>query len=73
MKLGDLEEIIEGTSWIKIPAFVANHNLTANQAYDALMSHHEEETRFLIEKVREMAEKVIALAITAGYFEEDEI
>lgn len=48
------EEILKTYKWIKVKKFVDNESLTWEERFKALEEHHIEETRFLINKIREI-------------------
>lgn len=45
-------------SWIKIKRYVDDETLTWEERYNRLMKHHEEETKFIINKVFELSKKL---------------
>ncbi len=47
-------EILESYKWIKVDKYKDDTNLTWEERYQKLMSHHIEETNFLINKIREI-------------------
>lgn len=54
MKIEDLDRILNPNdySWIKVKALKNDYD------FDALQEHHKKETKFLIEKCREMAQNL---------------
>lgn len=51
------KEILETYKWIKVPKYIEDENLTAEEKYKNLAQHHIEETTFLIEKIRDIIKK----------------
>lgn len=47
-----------GYAWIKVKKYVDNPNLSWEDRYSLLDAHHVKETTFLIETVRELAERL---------------
>ena len=54
MSIEEKEEILKTYKWIKVKKFVDNESLTWEERYGLLEKHHMEETKFLIEKIREI-------------------
>lgn len=54
-------ERYQGFAWIKIKQHVFDPAKTDRQNYDDLHEHHVAETTFLIDKVRELAQKLDVL------------
>ena len=50
-------DILHSYRWIKVPKFVDDESLTWEERFRRLESHHNEETVFLINKVREITRK----------------
>lgn len=59
----DLEEIINSYKWIKVKKYVEedsrNPMVEWKSAYHSLAKHHKEETKFLINKCRELAKELL--------------
>jgi hypothetical protein len=47
-------EILNSYKWIKVKRYEDDTTLSWEERYKRLLDHHEKETKFLIEKVREM-------------------
>ncbi len=57
MSEDEIDEILNSYSWIKVKKFnLMELGDTFEEQYEGLMEHHIEETTFLINKVRELAE-----------------
>ncbi|OAI53307.1 hypothetical protein AYO47_05060 [Planctomyces sp. SCGC AG-212-M04] len=54
-----MSETYEGQRWIKVPRYVMDESKTWEERYRQLEEHHVRETTFLIEKVRELAAKLL--------------
>jgi len=54
MSIEEKEEILKTYKWIRVKKFVDNESLTWEERYRLLEKHHMEETKFLIEKIREI-------------------
>ena len=54
-------ELYQGYDWIKVPRHKDDPSKTWEERYRALEQHHIAETTFLINKVRELAERLTAL------------
>lgn len=52
------DQIMETDEWIKIKEFRDFEDLTWEERYKRLQEHHEKETKFLINKVREIVGKL---------------
>ena len=50
-----MNESYEGYGWIKVPKYVMDESKTWEGRYKDLERHHIQETTFLINKVRELA------------------
>jgi hypothetical protein len=61
MTKSELDEILNSYRWIKIKAFKPENYETWEEKYQALEQHHLAETKFLIAKIRELAQKIYAL------------
>jgi uncharacterized lipoprotein len=46
-------------SWIRVPRYVDNTTLTVEQRIQQLHAHHVAETTFLVETIRELANKLL--------------
>lgn len=53
-KFPSLEDIQNSYNWIKVKQFKEEDYPTLEEKYEALKLHHQEETEFLIKKVREL-------------------
>lgn len=51
-------EILEGYKWIKVKRYVMDESLSWEERYMQLEAHHEKETSFLIEKIREIVKEL---------------
>lgn len=51
-------EDYSGYRWIKVPRYEMDESLPWEERYRLLEKHHVEETTFLIEKVRELAQQL---------------
>lgn len=47
-----------GYAWIKVKRYTEDPEASFEEKYRALLKHHQAETAFLIEKVRELAGKL---------------
>ena len=54
-------ENYQGYSWIKVPRYRMDPDKSWEERYKDLERHHVEETTFLINKIRELAEEITAL------------
>lgn len=57
-KQTDAEESYEGYKWIKVKKYKIDESKSWEENYKELDKHHIEETTFLINKVRELANKL---------------
>jgi len=57
-KIGKKKLDYSGYGWIKVKRFNEADYTTIEERYEALKKHHKEETDFLIDKVRELANKL---------------
>ncbi|MBS1612836.1 MAG: hypothetical protein JST49_08455 [Bacteroidetes bacterium] len=48
------QEILQGYKWIKVKRYEMDESLSWEERYKQLEAHHEKETTFLIEKIREI-------------------
>ena len=48
------QEILQGYKWIKVRRYEMDESLSWEELYKQLEAHHEKETTFLIEKIREI-------------------
>ena len=48
------QEILQGYKWIKVRRYEMDESLSWEERYKQLEAHHEKETTFLIEKIREI-------------------
>ncbi len=55
MKKEEINEIVSTYKWIKVKKYTMDESLSWEDRYKKLEEHHIEETKFLIEKVRELA------------------
>ena len=51
-------EDYSGYRWIKVPRYTMDESLPWEERYRQLEEHHIRETTFLIEKVRELAQRL---------------
>jgi hypothetical protein len=52
--MNDPVEILSSYKWIKVKRYEDDTTLSWEERYKRLLDHHEKETKFLIQKVREM-------------------
>jgi hypothetical protein len=53
-KMNNPIEILSSYKWIKVKRYEDDTTLSWEERYKRLLDHHEKETKFLIQKVREM-------------------
>lgn len=52
------QEILQGYKWIKVKRYEMDESLSWEERYKQLEAHHEKETTFLIEKIREIVRNI---------------
>lgn len=52
------QEILQGYKWIKLRRYEMDESLSWEERYKQLEAHHEKETTFLIEKIREIVRNI---------------
>ena len=52
------QEILQGYKWIKVRRYEMDESLSWEERYKQLEAHHEKETTFLIEKIREIVRNI---------------
>ena len=58
MSEAKIEEMLNSYSWIKVPKHTYCGDLSVEENYSDLNKHHIEETKFLINKCRELGEYI---------------
>lgn len=54
MSTEEKKEILETYKWIKVKKYIDDESLSFEDRYKILLDHHEKESKFLIDKIREI-------------------